>query len=187
MHIEKFKFSALLVALVTTGSASNAQNASKAVAGPTTESNYIEVRAYDPARNAGADIEQAIVQARKTGKNILLEVGGDWCPWCHKLDEFFQKRADVREFRDTHFIAVDVYYGSDNKNEKVLSRYSKVVGIPHFFVLDRDGNLLYSQHAVELQTNGDYNADKLKQFLSKWSPSGESAPELESKRATTLR
>lgn len=168
MHIHKFKVSVLLAALVTIGSALSAQNASKA-AEPATQSNYIGRHIYDPGRDAALDIGQAISEARKTGKSILLEVGGDWCPWCHKLDEFFQNHSDVRELRDAHFIVVNVYYGSDKKNEKVLARYSKVLGIPHLFVLDKNGNLLRSQHAVELQTSGDYDPDKMKQFLTKWS------------------
>jgi thioredoxin-related protein len=169
MHIDKFKFSVLLVALTAIGCTLNAQNASKAAGSSGKESNSVGAHTNDAARDAGADIEEAVDQARKAGKNILLEVGGDWCPWCHKLNEFFQTHSDLMEFRDAHFIVVDVYYGSDNKNEKVLSRYSKVLGIPHLFVLDKDGNLLYSQHAVELETNGDYDAAKVKQFLSKWS------------------
>jgi len=92
----------------------------------------------DATRDAAADVQAAILEAQKTGKRILLDVGGEWCPWCHVLDEFFHQHPDVLELRDVNFVVVNVYYGSD-RNEKVLSHYSKVLGIPHFFVWDKDG------------------------------------------------
>ena len=131
---------------------------------------YVPVRTYDPARSAAADIERAIAEARKTGRRILLDIGGDWCPWCHKLDQFFQEHADVLQVREDNFVTVAVYYGSENKNEQILSHYSNILGIPHIFVLDEDGALLHSQHVVELQTGGIYNPEKVKEFLTRWSP-----------------
>jgi len=130
---------------------------------------YVEVHTYDHARNAATDIDRAVAEARKTGKRILVEIGGDWCPWCHSLDNFFQQHPDLLQLRDRQFITVDVYYGKDQKNEQVLSRYSKVLGIPHFFVLDDNGTLLHSQHVVELEAGGSYSTDKMKEFLIKWS------------------
>jgi thiol:disulfide interchange protein len=125
---------------------------------------------YDPARNAVADIDGAIAEARKAGKRVILDIGGDWCPWCRTLDSFFQEHPDLLKLRDQNFITVPVYYGSGNKNKQALSLYSKVLGIPHFFVLDANGALLHSQHMVDLQTGGNYSPDKMKGFLIKWSP-----------------
>lgn len=140
----------------------------------TTASGYVADRRFDPARNASADIEQAIAEARKTGKRILLDVGGDWCPWCHALDQFFLEQPSLHQLREANFILVKVYYGEDKKNEQTLSRYSKVVGIPHFFILDATGNLLYSQHVVELRKDGVYDSGKMREFLTKWSSSAPS-------------
>jgi hypothetical protein len=39
---------------------------------------YVPVDKYDPARDPDMDVQQAIVEARRTGKRILLELGGDW-------------------------------------------------------------------------------------------------------------
>ena len=52
---------------------------------------------------------------------------------------------------------------------------TQIQGIPHLFVLDSDGNLLCSQHALELQTAGDYEADKIRKFLTKWIPARQTA------------
>ena len=43
-------------------------------------------RNCDPARNTDDDIQAAQVEARRSGKRILLDVGGEWCPWCRLLN-----------------------------------------------------------------------------------------------------
>ncbi len=136
----------------------------------TQESGYLPVHKFDPRRDAAADIQAAITEARKTGKRIILDVGGDWCQYCHQMDQFFQEHPDLLQLREKNFITVAVFYSSENKNEQVLSHYSKVLGVPHFFVLEKDGSLLHSQHVLELRTGGNYNPDKMKEFLTKWAP-----------------
>ena len=131
---------------------------------------YVPVHKFDPKRDAAADIEAAIHEAQRTGKRILLDVGGDWCSWCHVLDTFLEKHPEIVELRDSNFITVNVFYSSENKNEKVLSKYPKTATIPHFFVLDRDGTLLCSHAMVTLEVGGEPNAEKWKEFLTQWSP-----------------
>jgi thiol:disulfide interchange protein len=171
MHTMKLRSAALLFTLgALQGICVLGQQASKPAAQPATGPNYVAVDRFDPARNATADIEQAITEAQKTGKRVLVDVGGDWCHWCRSLDKFFQEHPDILQSREANFITVKVYYAKDNKNEQALSHYSKVLGIPHFFVLDANGILLHSQHVIELQKDGAYNSDKMREFLTKWSP-----------------
>jgi thiol:disulfide interchange protein len=137
---------------------------------------YAPVHSFDPKRDAAADIQAAIAEAQKTGKRIIVDVGGDWCSYCRQMDEFFQLHSDLAQLRDANFITVAVFYSSENKNEKVLSRYPKVEGIPHFFVLENDGTLLRSQHVLELRVSGAYDHDKTKDFLIKWAPRTDGVP-----------
>ena len=137
----------------------------------TPDSSYQVVHEFDAKRDAAADIEAAVKEARKTGKRIILDVGGDWCSYCKQMDELFQQHPDLLQLRDSNFITVAVYFGSENKNEPVLSRYSKLLGIPHFFVLEKDGTLLNSQHVVELRAGGRYDPEKMRDFLTRWAPS----------------
>jgi thiol:disulfide interchange protein len=137
----------------------------------TKESSYVPVHKFDEKRDAAADIQAAIKEAQKTGKRVLVDVGGDWCSWCHVLDKLFEQHPEIVEIRDKNFITVAVFYSLENKNEKVLSHYPKVGEIPYFFVLEKDGTVLHSQGIVQLETGGEPNADKMKDFLTKWSPS----------------
>ena len=133
------------------------------------ESSYVPVHKFDPKRNAAADIQEAIGEAQRTGKRIILDIGGDWCSWCHVLDKFFDQHPEIVELRDKNFITVNVFYSSENKNEKALSQYPKTEGVPHFFVLERDGTLLHSQGMVKLEVGGEPNPERWKDFLTKWS------------------
>jgi thioredoxin-related protein len=125
---------------------------------------------FDPKRDPADDLQAATVEAQHTGKRIILDVGGDWCAYCHEMDELFRKHPDLAKLRDDNFIVVKVYYGDDNKNPQFLSRYEKVQGIPHFYVLDGHGQSLHSQHVLDLREGGAYSPPKMKAFLLQWSP-----------------
>jgi thioredoxin-related protein len=131
---------------------------------------YVPVHKFDSKRYAAADIQAAITEAQRAGKRILLDVGGDWCQYCHQMDQLFLEHPELLELRDKNFITVAVYYGTDKKNEQVLSHYPEVEGIPHFYVLDSRGSVLHSQHLLELRKGGKYDPDKMKEFLIRWSP-----------------
>jgi thioredoxin-related protein len=135
------------------------------------DSGYVPVHKFDPKRDADADIQAAIAEAQRTGKRILLDIGGDWCQYCHQMDQLILEHPELLELRDKNFITVAIYYGTDKKNAQVLSHYPKMEGIPHFYVLDSRGSVLHSQHLLELRTGGKYDPDKLKEFLTKWSSS----------------
>jgi thiol:disulfide interchange protein len=132
---------------------------------------YSPVVDYDPKRNASEDIQQAIAEAKKTRKNVLLEVGGKWCIWCRIMDEFFQKNADILELRERNYVTVKINYSPENENKEALSRYPEVPAYPHLFVLDSSGKLLHSQFTGDLEEAKGYNRDKLIAFLKQWAPS----------------
>lgn len=133
---------------------------------------YVPVTRFDPARDAAEDIRQAVAEARSSGRRVLLDVGGEWCIWCRRLDTLFTVRRDLREYRDAHFVVVKVNWSKENKNEKVLSRYPPVSGYPHLFVLDADGTLLRSQNTGDLEKGKGHDPEKVMQFLRTWAPHG---------------
>jgi hypothetical protein len=38
---------------------------------------------FDPKRDAANDINDAVKEAKRTGRRVILDVGGEWCGWCH--------------------------------------------------------------------------------------------------------
>lgn len=128
---------------------------------------------FDPVRDAKKDIRDAISQAKKNNKRILLDVGGEWCIWCHRLDSLFLQNKDLADYLNKHYVVVKINVSKENKNDELLSKYPKVAGYPHFFVLNRNGKLLHSQDTGELEYPKDYpikghDKKKVFDFLRKW-------------------
>src|SRR5689334_3120338 len=136
----------------------------------TPPADYVPVLKYDPARNADQDIREGVAEAKRTGKRVLLEVGGQWCIWCHIMDEYFDNHPDLLAFREKNFIMVKINFSDENKNERVLSRYPDVAGYPHIFVLDNNGKLLHSQDTGKLEEGRGYNLERFIAFLKEWAP-----------------
>lgn len=125
---------------------------------------------FDPSRNPFNDLKTAVEFAQKFNKRILLDVGGEWCIWCHRIDAFMHNTKEVKTLLDDNYVVVKVNFSKENKNEKFLSTYPQIDGYPHFFVLDKNGKLLHSQSTGDLEKDKDYDKDKFIAFLSKWKP-----------------
>lgn len=125
---------------------------------------------FDPARDAVADVAAAVTQAQREGKRVLVDVGGEWCAWCRIMDRFFAGNARARSLRDANYVWVKVNWSRENRNEALLSRWPRIDGYPHLFVLDADGSLLHSQDTSLLEQGRGYDAGKFIAFLERWKP-----------------
>ena len=132
------------------------------------QSAYMPVSKYDPKRDADRDIRDAVAEAKRTKRRVLLEVGGDWCSWCHHMDDFFGAHADLTTLRDKNFITVKINFSEDNQNKEVLARYAPIPGYPHLFVLDSEGKLVRSQDTSALEEGKSYNLERFTTFLAYW-------------------
>ena len=133
------------------------------------ESIYL-VSEYDPERNPFTDLEQAVVEAEKNNKHILLEIGGDWCVWCHILDDFFQNKPKVAAALQQNYVVIKVNFSDENYNEAFLSQFPPAAGYPHFYILNQHGELLHSQNTAELEEGRSYNDEVFLAFLEDWRP-----------------
>ena len=134
------------------------------------QSAYTPVTKYDPKRDAARDIDDAVAEAKRTNRRILLVVGGEWCSWCHTLENYFAAHPDLKARRDKTFVTVKINFSEENPNKEVLSRYGEINGYPHIFVLDSDGKFLHSQDTGVLESGNSYNLEKMSDFLAQWAP-----------------
>ncbi len=131
---------------------------------------YTAVTKFDPARNPEQDVKEAVAEAKRSDRRIILDVGGDWCIWCHRIDTFIDVNKDLSSLLHNNFVIVKVNYSPENKNEKFLSQYPKIPGYPHFFVLNENGKLIHSQNTGALEKAKGYDKDKFIAFLKEWAP-----------------
>ncbi len=153
-------FMLLMAAITSTASSRQSQSDS------TFEAQRVK---FDPTRDPAKDVAVAVAKCRSERKRILLDVGGEWCSWCHRLDKFLHENADLDRYLSEHFIVVKVNFSEKNKNEKFLSQYPAIDGYPHLFVLESDGTLLLSQSTGDFEKGKAYDPEKFMRFLRKWS------------------
>ncbi len=135
------------------------------------DSTLYVVAAYDPERDPAEDLKLAVERARVTNKRILLEVGGDWCSWCHALDRFIHENTRVADKLREEYLIVKVNYSEENENAAFLSQYPEIPGYPHIFVLESDGTFLHSQGTGELELDKSYSEEAFLAFLDTWASS----------------
>jgi thioredoxin-related protein len=117
------------------------------------------------------NFEQAKAQAKKEGKDLLLDfTGSDWCPWCIKLrTEVF----DTEKFKaeaPKKFVLVELDFPNEKKlseatqkqNNDLQQKYN-IPGFPTILLMDAEGRVYaktgyqqggevkYLEHLAELQ------------------------------------
>ncbi len=123
---------------------------------------------YDPQRDAAGDVRAAVSEARRAGKNVLLEVGGRWCSWCRTMDRFFTAHTDLLALREKNYVMVKVNFSPENENKALLSKYPEIPGYPHLFVLNGAGKLIHSQDTSVLESGKSYDPARFRAFLERW-------------------
>ncbi len=123
---------------------------------------------FDPKRDSAADLEGAKAEAKRDGKKILLDIGGEWCGWCHRMDQFLDENPDLAAKAKRSFVWLKINVSEENRNKAFLERFSKVSAYPHLFVLDAEGKELHSQDTGVLEKGKGYDKEKWREFLEKW-------------------
>ena len=125
---------------------------------------------YDPGINAMVQIDQAISQAAKESKHVLIQVGGNWCPWCIKLHQFIEQHQTLDSLIRADYILIHVNCSKDNKNPEAMSRleFPQRFGFPVFVILNAEGKRLHTQNTAYLEEGELYSEVKFAEFLKAW-------------------
>ncbi|MFY1046481.1 thioredoxin family protein [Chryseobacterium sp. GP-SGM7] len=129
---------------------------------------------YDPKADAEKDIQNLVAKAKKEGKNVMIQAGGNWCIWCLRFNQYVQTTPELKKMVDKNYIYYHLNYSPDNKNEKVFSQYGNPgdrFGYPVFIVLDGNGKMIHIQQSDVLEEGKGYSLDKTRAFFNKWAPS----------------
>jgi len=128
---------------------------------------------FDERADAHHQIAAAIGEASKTGKNIILDFGANWCGDCHALEAQMQK-PELAALIARSYVVVNVDVGRFDKNLDLAQKYRIPLkkGIPALAVLDPRGNLLYAQDQGQFEDARHMSADAIKAFFDQWKPKG---------------
>jgi thioredoxin-related protein len=128
---------------------------------------------YNSELDAMEQIDQALIRASAEGKHLLIQVGGDWCPWCIKLHRFMEEQHQVDSLINADYILIRVNYSKENKNPQAMARlnYPQRFGFPVLVILDGKGQRLHTQNSAYLEEGDSYSETKLVEFLKGWNAS----------------
>ncbi len=127
---------------------------------------------YDPDADASAALEAAIAQANTAGKHVLVQVGGNWCRWCVKLDRTMHEDAVIDSLLRADYVLLRVNYSKENRNMEVLERlaWPQRFGFPSLVVLDGSGKRLHTQDSGLLEKDDEHDPEAVARFLRLWAP-----------------
>ncbi|MGD0342849.1 MAG: thioredoxin family protein [Bacteroidales bacterium] len=125
---------------------------------------------YDPSIDGMKQLKEAVSQAKTSGKHLLVQYGGNWCPWCIKFDGFCKGDLDISKLISDNYIWVKLNYSPENKNlpsNEYLGN-PKRFGFPVLIIVDGKGKVLHIQDSSLLEEGQGYNKEKVVGFLKNW-------------------
>ena len=130
------------------------------------------VKIYNPSADAKAEIKEMVKKAAADHKNVLLQIGGNWCIWCIRFNNLVTSDADLSAYLHNNYEVLHVNYSPENKNLDVLASLGNPqrFGFPVFVVLDSKGKVLHIQDSGLLEEGKGHSKAKVMEFLKGWSP-----------------
>lgn len=130
------------------------------------------VQIYNPEANAREDIAKAVKQAKTENKHVLLQIGGNWCPWCVKLHglEASDPQIDSLLKADYIRVLVNIPREKEKRDMELMASLDNPqrFGFPVLVVLNQDGRRIHTQDSWYLEQDKTYDREKLVHFFKMW-------------------
>lgn len=125
---------------------------------------------YDEKADAMSQIDQALEEARESGRFVICQVGGNWCPWCLRFAKFITEDEEIANVVKENFVYIHVNTSKANKNEEALRRLGNPgrFGYPVLVILDDEGRVMHIQNSSYLEEGKSYNHKKVLEFFLNW-------------------
>ena len=131
----------------------------------------VERTPYDEQASANAGVDNAIARALKSGKRVLIDLGGNWCGDCIVLSNVM-RLPEVKAFIDAHYEVAIVDVGHFDKNLQVPARWGitkRLEGVPSVLIVDPvSGKLLDRGHIAALADARSMRPQAIADWLASW-------------------
>lgn len=129
-----------------------------------------EKKYYNEEVDAMAQIQTASMLAKQSGRYVLCQVGGNWCPWCIRFANFATTDSVIAPLIERNFVYVHINYSKANKNPEAMKYLGNPArfGFPVFVILDEEGKPIHIQESASLEEDKSYDRKKVENFLSLW-------------------
>jgi thioredoxin-related protein len=125
---------------------------------------------YNPYENVDSALQVVYKKAAAQNKQVFIQIGGNWCVWCARYNEFVTKDTQIDSLVNANYIVYHLNYSPENKNSKTLAKlgFPQRFGFPVFIVLDAKGNRLHTQNSAYLEKEKSYNKALVMEFYKHW-------------------
>lgn len=125
---------------------------------------------YNPELDGVKQIIEAVEAAKNSNKHVLIQVGGDWCPWCIKLHNYIAEHERVDSIIRADYIFILLNYDKKNKSPEAMKMldYPQRFGFPVLVILNDEGKRVHTQNTLYLEKEKSYNEKLLINFLRAW-------------------
>ena len=125
---------------------------------------------YDEKADAMSQIDQALDEARESGRFVICQVGGNWCAWGLRFAKFITEDEEIANVVKENFVYIHVNTSKANKNEEALRRLGNPgrFGYPVLVILDDEGRVMHIQNSSYLEEGNSYNHKKVLEFFLNW-------------------
>lgn len=123
---------------------------------------------YDESADAGANIRQALSDAKTENVPVIVIFGANWCEECRALSAAIKTGKNATKIaKELKVVRVDV--GNFNRNLDIASLYGNPIegGIPGATILSSDNTVIYVTKRGELSTARSGGEDGIYDFLKK--------------------
>jgi thiol-disulfide isomerase/thioredoxin len=125
---------------------------------------------YEETANADAEVAAAFARARKSGKRVLIDFGGNWCADC-RIIAGVMELPEMKPFmaRYYEYVAVDV--GRFNKNMHIPARYGLgrlPKGVPTIVIAEANGKAVNISNAADLESARSMTPQGIADWLARW-------------------
>ncbi|MBQ6433756.1 MAG: thioredoxin family protein [Bacteroidaceae bacterium] len=138
-------------------------------------------RVYDETIDTMIQIDNALKDAKSSGRFVVCQLGGNWCPWCLRFADFVAKDSIISKTVADNFVYIHVNYNPRSasadavkakRDAELLQRLGSPArfGFPVFIVLDEQGRVLHIQDSSFLEEGKGYNHERVLRFFQCWTP-----------------
>jgi thiol-disulfide isomerase/thioredoxin len=122
---------------------------------------------YDETADAHAQVDAALAEAKRSGRTLLLDFGGNWCPDCRMLAGVFQEKP-VADWMAQHFVVLTIDIGRRTRNMDISQRWGVTIkGVPTVLMISPDGRLLNPEDPYGLQDARSMSTQAVVDLLAK--------------------
>lgn len=125
---------------------------------------------YHPEENAKQEISKKVKEAKSSGKHVLLQIGGNWCVWCARFNDFVTTDKLIDSLVNDNYVVYHMNYSKENFNIELLKKYKfpQRFGFPVFLILNDEGDLIHTQNSAYLESGKGYDKEKVIAFFKDW-------------------